>query len=804
MAKNPGITEVATTDTFQTWLNKTNELVQLVNSDILTASVAGDTTTGNATLVGNFTANTLTANSVSGTVIGFGAYFSEIQQVAGNTAAIAVKSMLNITAANSTPVTITNNLGPKIGVGNGTDTWRFGANSNVANTDFIFSFNNNRKLTLSANGNITTTGSVSANGTVSGTFVYGLTGSAAIPTFSFLGDTTTGIYSSGASTMDFSLGGTLSAKLSTSSMSFYNGIAVRTGDGAAVAPAFSFTNDPNSGFYSAGADSVGLALGGNNIVTFSSNSTINTMTFGPTSNSIKAPGYLDLSADGAAGIRIGRYGAYSRMYIFAPGTTTTLIQFNSDDATNPNDGQIKVATSNTALPGYSFIGDQDTGISSAGSGTVTLCTDGLNQLVANTTSLVANVGMSFGSSFSASPSVSTRHISLYGSTYGINATTNALNITTPSTGRVVFMNATANTEIAHVDTATGAVRASTGTSGNASYGFVGDVNTGIFSDGSGHVGVTSNSNEVLRMSGSGITANTDITGKSFISGAASSFRGYSSDSEAAPAFTWTDDTDSGMYKSSGNIIGFAVGGTSALTISSSSIRIRNAGASFTAYNNGDVTNPDFRFDGATNYGMYTASNLLRFSANGVNTMGMHETYNRSYVPLQIQDGSVGEAGLSFVGDSDTGIGRSSGMVHVSLDGDWVGRFQANDTAANVNITVMTRIKGDARYSLSSSVRFKKDIQDANEALLLNAFDLFDLRDWIWGGEIPLSDERYGTEGTGLIAEEVAEYLPQAVRYQWSDDTNSTKKINALDPLPIISSLIVKIRHLEERLEELEG
>jgi hypothetical protein len=59
MAKS--LSTIATTQTFQAWLDKTNEMVGVFNSDAVTASPGGDTTNGNATLVGNFTATNVTA-----------------------------------------------------------------------------------------------------------------------------------------------------------------------------------------------------------------------------------------------------------------------------------------------------------------------------------------------------------------------------------------------------------------------------------------------------------------------------------------------------------------------------------------------------------------------------------------------------------------------------------------------------------------------------------------------------------------------------------------------------------------------
>ena len=63
MAKS-SITNITTSQTFQNWFDKTNELVDLFKNETLTASTgAGDTTNGNATLVGDFTATNLVATT---------------------------------------------------------------------------------------------------------------------------------------------------------------------------------------------------------------------------------------------------------------------------------------------------------------------------------------------------------------------------------------------------------------------------------------------------------------------------------------------------------------------------------------------------------------------------------------------------------------------------------------------------------------------------------------------------------------------------------------------------------------------
>lgn len=69
MTTKTGIELIQISDaTFQTWLDTTNEVVDLVNENVMLAAPgAGFTTVGNSTLQGTFTANTVTATSASAT-----------------------------------------------------------------------------------------------------------------------------------------------------------------------------------------------------------------------------------------------------------------------------------------------------------------------------------------------------------------------------------------------------------------------------------------------------------------------------------------------------------------------------------------------------------------------------------------------------------------------------------------------------------------------------------------------------------------------------------------------------------------
>ena len=63
MAKT-NIQNITTTQTFQNWFDKTNEMVDLMREQVVTATVSGDLTTGDVNLAGDLQANTLIADTL--------------------------------------------------------------------------------------------------------------------------------------------------------------------------------------------------------------------------------------------------------------------------------------------------------------------------------------------------------------------------------------------------------------------------------------------------------------------------------------------------------------------------------------------------------------------------------------------------------------------------------------------------------------------------------------------------------------------------------------------------------------------
>lgn len=165
----PSITSIATTQTFQNWLDKTNEMVAIMRDSAVTASGSGDTTTGDATLLGDFTANTVIAydelrmDDVSAATAGGTIDYASPVKITGATQAVVATFQFNAS-------------GGRTRYTNGTYAWDIGMD-NSTDTNFIMNSGSGTQLTLSPNGvltvpSLTVTSEITfptANGVATGT-----------------------------------------------------------------------------------------------------------------------------------------------------------------------------------------------------------------------------------------------------------------------------------------------------------------------------------------------------------------------------------------------------------------------------------------------------------------------------------------------------------------------------------------------------------------------------------------------------------------------------------------------------------
>lgn len=150
MAKS--ITEVTASNTFQVWLDKTNEIVELINNDVLTASPSanGDITIGNATLIGNLTANNMIASALLRA--------DTISPLIGSTSILST-ALFNITTSQTVLERLTSAVGPRMAFTDGAVEWQAGF-ENALNKNFVITSGGTSVF------RITPTGDVEINGTV--------------------------------------------------------------------------------------------------------------------------------------------------------------------------------------------------------------------------------------------------------------------------------------------------------------------------------------------------------------------------------------------------------------------------------------------------------------------------------------------------------------------------------------------------------------------------------------------------------------------------------------------------------------
>ena len=132
-------------------------------------------------------------------------------------------------------------------------------------------------------------------------------GSAAAPSLTFTGDTNTGIFQQAADAVGITTGGTERVRIGSfgirgdDSGDVYNFDAFKGNDGSASAPTFSFDGDTNTGMYRVGGDRLGFTTGGSARM-YIQNSSTGLTGSGSRSLSVKASGAIEMyrTASGAS------------------------------------------------------------------------------------------------------------------------------------------------------------------------------------------------------------------------------------------------------------------------------------------------------------------------------------------------------------------------------------------------------------------------------------------------------------------------------------------------------------------------
>lgn len=109
-------------------------------------------------------------------------------------------------------------------------------------------------------------------------------------------------------------------------------------------------------------------------------------------------------------------------------------------------------------------------------------------------------------------------------------------------------------------TATTTIKATNGTAALPAYTFAGDTNTGLYWVAADQVGLTTGGTQRLLVNSSGLRVVGYVSTTGVIDAGAAIY-GFAGDSVTAPGYTWSGDTNTGMYWVGADQIGFTAGGT---------------------------------------------------------------------------------------------------------------------------------------------------------------------------------------------------------------------------------------------------
>lgn len=289
------------------------------------------------------------------------------------------------------------------------------------------------------------------------------------------------------------------------------------------------------------------------------------------------------------------------------------IETGTDDLT-----EVKVTDGSATAPSFTFVNDEDTGLYRIGANNLGIAAGG-TKIVDITTAGISVVG-----TFSAS--------------------------TTVSAGTLLL-------------TGNGAV-------GAPSHSFTSDADTGMYSIGANNIGIAAGGTKIIDITTSGtaitgtLSATTTVTaGTLLISG---------DGAVGAPAHTFTNDLDSGLYWIGANNIGFAAGGNKVLDIGTAGLGVTGSLSTTTYFLTGDgaVGAPAHSFVSDTDTGLYRiGANNTGFACGGtkildIATTGLAVTGTISATTTVTAttlffsgDGAVGAPTYSFVSDTDSGVYR---------------------------------------------------------------------------------------------------------------------------------------------------
>lgn len=232
----------------------------------------------------------------------------------------------------------------------------------------------------------------------------------------------------------------------------------------------------------------------------------------------------------------------------------------------------------------------------------------------------------------------------------------------------------------------GSILINDGTQALPAYSFIDDMTTGMYLEGLNQLGFSSGGTERLEINNTSVETFVPI---------------YNTNGSALlPSYTFSTNTDTGMYLSAPDTIGFTCGGNLIISIGPTGIQY-----SFRFLEgDGSAGAPSYSFINNTNLGMYrVGADTLGFSALGVLRSSISPTAITNTIPIHAPNGSVGTPSFSFSSSQTTGI-YSSIADNIQFSTNGVLRTTISPTSVTHTLPILETdgSAGNPSYSFSAS------------------------------------------------------------------------------------------------------
>lgn len=171
---------------------------------------------------------------------------------------------------------------------------------------------------------------------------------------------------------------------------------------------------------------------------------------------------------------------------------------------------------------------------------------------------------------------------------------------------------------------------------------------------------------------------------------------------STPSYSFTTDTDTGMYLSGANIVGLVAGGASRLLVSSTSIRSTLPIIAVT----GTASAPSYCFSGDTDTGMYSdpSTDVVGLTTNGTSRLLINTASITTTLPFLASAGSVSAPSYSFSSSTGSGMYYTGTANTIALATGGTARLTLNTASITTTLPSLNPngTVSAPSYSFSSS------------------------------------------------------------------------------------------------------